>query len=47
MKIDAIYLRELRIPLVQPFETSFGKTTVRRILLAEINAEGRIGRAHV
>jgi o-succinylbenzoate synthase len=43
MKIDAIYLRELRIPLVQPFETSFGKTTVRRIVLVEIKAEGLTG----
>src|SRR5450755_1739747 len=43
MKIDAIYLRELRIPLVQPFETSFGKTTIRRIVLVEIKAEGLTG----
>src|SRR5258708_8740911 len=43
MKIDAIYLRELRIPLVEPFETSFGRTTERRILLAEIRAEGLTG----
>jgi o-succinylbenzoate synthase len=43
MKIDSIYLRELRIPLVQPFETSFGKTTERRILLVEIQADGLIG----
>lgn len=43
MKIDAIYLRELRIPLVQPFETSFGKTTMRRIVLVEIKAEGLTG----
>jgi len=43
MKIDAIYLRELRIRLVQPFETSFGKTTERRILLVEIQADGLVG----
>jgi O-succinylbenzoate synthase len=43
MKIDAIYLRELRIPLVKPFVTSFGPTTDRRILLVEINAEGLTG----
>jgi len=43
MKIDAIYLRELRIPLVEPFETSFGRTTERRILLVEIRAEGLTG----
>jgi O-succinylbenzoate synthase len=43
MKIDAIFLREVRIPLVQPFETSFGRTTGRRILLVEIRAEGLTG----
>lgn len=43
MKIEAIFLRELRIPLVRPFETSFGRTTLRRILLAEIRADGLIG----
>ena len=43
MRIDAIFLRELSVPLVQPFETSFGQTTDRRILLAEIKAEGFTG----
>jgi O-succinylbenzoate synthase len=43
MKIDAIYLRELRIPLVKPFVTSFGPTTDRRILLVEIKSEGLTG----
>jgi o-succinylbenzoate synthase len=43
MRIDSIFLRELRIPLVQPFETSFGRTTDRRILLVEIRAEGLVG----
>lgn len=43
MKIDAIYLRELRIPLVKKFVTSFGPTTDRRILLVEIKAEGLTG----
>lgn len=43
MKIDAIYLRELHLPLVKPFQTSFGTTTDRRILLVEIKAEGLTG----
>ena len=43
MKIDSIILRELRMPLVRPFETSFGVTSERRILLAEIQAEGLTG----
>ena len=34
MKIDAITLREIKMPLVHPFRTSFGVTTDRRILLA-------------
>jgi len=43
MRIDAIILRELHLPLVRPFETSFGVTRNRRILLAEIRADGLIG----
>jgi O-succinylbenzoate synthase len=43
MRIDAIILRELHMPLVRPFETSFGVTRNRRIVLAEIQSEGLIG----
>jgi len=43
MRIDAIYLRELHMPLLSPFETSFGVTTNRRILLVEIHSEGLVG----
>src|ERR1700690_3018866 len=43
MKIDAIILRELHMPLVRPFETSFGVTRNRRILLAEVRSEGLTG----
>jgi O-succinylbenzoate synthase len=43
MRIDAIFLREIRIPLVKPFETSFGVTTDRRILLVELKADGLTG----
>jgi O-succinylbenzoate synthase len=43
MRIDAIILRELHLPLVRPFETSFGVTRNRRILLAEIKSEGLTG----
>ncbi len=43
MRIDAIVLRELHLPLVRPFETSFGVTRERRILLAEIQSEGLTG----
>lgn len=43
MKIDSITLRELRMPLVKPFETSFGVTRERRILIVELKAEGLTG----
>jgi o-succinylbenzoate synthase len=43
MRIDAIFLRELRLPLVKPFQTSFGTTTERRILLVELRGEGLTG----
>jgi O-succinylbenzoate synthase len=43
MRIDSITLRELRMPLVKPFETSFGVTTDRRILLVELKTEGFTG----
>jgi O-succinylbenzoate synthase len=43
MRIDAIILRELHIPLVRPFETSFGVTRNRRIVLAEVQSEGLTG----
>lgn len=43
MRIDAIILRELHIPLVRPFETSFGVTRNRRIVLAEVHSEGLTG----
>jgi len=36
MIISAIELREIRLPLVHFFETSFGRTTERRIILARI-----------
>ncbi len=43
MRIDAIILRELHMPLVRPFETSFGVTRNRRIVLAEVQSEGISG----
>ena len=43
MNIDAIHLREIHLPLVHPFETSFGRTTQRRILLVQLEAEGLTG----
>jgi O-succinylbenzoate synthase len=40
LNIDAIHLREINLPLAHPFETSFGLTTSRRILLIELESEG-------
>jgi len=40
MKIEAITLRELRMPLKHFFETSFGRTTERRVLLVTAHCEG-------
>ena len=40
LNIDAIHLREINMPLAYPFETSFGLTTGRRILLVEIESDG-------
>jgi len=40
LKIDAIHLREINMPLAYPFETSFGLTTGRRILLIELESDG-------
>ena len=33
VKISSVELREIRLPLIHFFETSFGRTTERRILL--------------
>jgi O-succinylbenzoate synthase len=40
LTIDAVHLREINMPLAFPFETSFGITTTRRILLVEVESEG-------
>ena len=43
MKISRITLREIRMPLVHFFETSFGRTTERRMILVEAEGEGAAG----
>lgn len=47
MKIDQIILREIKMPLVAPFETSFGATTQRRIIVVEAKGQGLSGRGEV
>ena len=43
MKIQRMTLREIRMPLVTPFETSFGRVTNRRMLLVEAESDGVSG----
>lgn len=43
MRIDRIILHHLRMPLVAPFETSFGRITARECLLIEVHSEGLVG----
>jgi o-succinylbenzoate synthase len=43
MKIDQIVLRHIRLPLVHFFETSFGRTYERDIILVEAISEGVSG----
>jgi len=40
MKIDSVTLREIHMPLVHFFETSFGRVYSRRILLVSVEADG-------
>ena len=43
MKIQSLVLREIRMPLVTPFETSFGRVANRRMLLVETDIDGISG----
>jgi len=43
MKLSRVTLREIRMPLVHFFETSFGRTTERRMILVEVEGEGSTG----
>jgi o-succinylbenzoate synthase len=40
LKIEAVTLREIRMPLVHFFETSFGRTYDRHMILITLHAEG-------
>src|SRR5271157_5517449 len=40
MKIGSVTLRELQMPLVHFFETSFGRVYSRRIILVSVEADG-------
>lgn len=43
MKIDALTLYHLRLPLVTPFETSFGSIDHKECILVELRAERLVG----
>ena len=43
MKIESITFHHLIMPLVSPFETSFGRETDRECILVEIHSEGLAG----
>jgi O-succinylbenzoate synthase len=43
MKIDRVILRQISMPLVHFFETSFGRTTGRHMVLVEVQGEGASG----
>jgi O-succinylbenzoate synthase len=43
MKIDRVTLRQIRMPLVHFFETSFGRTYERDIVLVQVQGEGVTG----
>jgi O-succinylbenzoate synthase len=43
MKIESITLHHIRMPLVSPFETSFGREIDRECVIVELNSEGLTG----
>src|SRR5436309_16052924 len=45
MKIESVELREIHLPLVHFFETSFGRTYRRRIILVTVRSQDGIGYA--
>ncbi len=44
LQLECLELRELRLPLKHPFETSFGRITARRVLIVKVtNGDGTEG----
>jgi O-succinylbenzoate synthase len=43
MNFDSVEIREVALDLLAPFETSFGVTTARRIILVAVRSEGVVG----
>jgi O-succinylbenzoate synthase len=45
MKLDQVVVRHVSLPLLHPFETSFGRTTEKEFLLVSVSADGVTGHA--
>ncbi len=43
MKLDQVVVRHVSLPLLHPFETSFGRTTSKDFLLVSVSADGVTG----
>ncbi len=43
MKIEYVELRVVRLPLLQPFETSFGRETAKECILVKLAVDGVVG----
>ncbi len=43
MKVDSITLYHISMPLVSPFETSFGVTSLRECILVSVDSDGETG----
>jgi len=43
VRIERLELRHLRLPLVQPFETSFGRVDEKSFLLVTLSGDGEVG----
>jgi o-succinylbenzoate synthase len=43
MRIDAVELTVVRLPLVRPFETSFGRSDAREFVLVAVHGGGAVG----
>jgi len=43
MRIEGVELREVRLPLVHPFETSFGREVENRVVIVKVWGEGLVG----
>ena len=43
MRLRKLTLREIHLPLIEPFQTSFDTSTLRRVLLLEADVDGIVG----